>query len=328
MKKRMSLFLSVIMLFTLSFTSAFAQPKQPNQSLVHKSGMIAYEHLKVLSGEIGARVAGTDAEAEARDYIAEEFEHLGFETTIQEFVDGDIHSANVIAMKPGRSSDVVIFGAHYDSVEEGEGADDNASGVAIMLEVAEKLKRVSLPYTVCFIAFGAEEEGLIGSTYYADQMSEEDIEHTVAMINLDSLIAGDIMYVYGGTVIDDTVVDGWVREQALNIIDRKKLNIVTQMGGNDEYPAGTTGLWSDHAPFVDLGIPFAYFESTNWNLGDLDGYTQTEKFGEIWHTEMDMITFIEDEFPGRIMERLSSFSDVLSDLLKFMNKTSIAKKAS
>lgn len=84
--------------------------------------------------------------------------------------------------------------------------------------------------------------------------------------------------------------------------------------------------WSDHAPFAKVGIPFAYFEGTNWEIDDMDGYTQTEQYGSFWHTSKDTIEKIEELFPGRIEERLSTFSEVLQDLLKFMNKTSIAKK--
>ena len=87
-----------------------------------------------------------------------------------------------------------------------------------------------------------------------------------------------------------------------------------------DYPAGTTGLWSDHAPFVEQGIPFGYFEATNWELGDLDGYTQTELDGEIWHTEKDTISYIEENYPGRMKDHLSTFSKVLSDLLRSVDK--------
>lgn len=73
------------------------------------------------------------------------------------------------------------------------------------------------------------------------------------------------------------------------------------------------------APFVKVGIPYGYFEATNWEIGELDGYTQTEKDGEIWHTEKDTISYIEENYPGRIDEHLNTFSQVLSNLLKHMN---------
>lgn len=283
----------------------------------HEPGEIAYQHLTVLSDTIGQRVAGTEGESDARAYIHKQFKRLGFKTTIQDFTfssDGaEYDSANVIAVKPGKSSKTVIVGGHYDSVGVGRGADDSASGVAVILETAEVLKKMNTPYTIKFVAFGAEEAGLEGSAYYVSQMSAKDIKNTVAMINLDSLAVGDKMYVYG-----DEGQKGWVRDQALKIADKLKLSLETNPGLNPDYPEGTTGLWSDHAAFVEKGIPYGYFEATNWEIGELDGYTQTVKDGEIWHTEKDTISYIEENYPGRIEEHLSTYSQVLTNLLKNM----------
>lgn len=329
MTKRRKL-LSLLLVLMLAMTPLFAATAfaangaEPSKSLVHKPGEMAYVHVKALSDEIGQRVVGTEGESDAKDYIVKQFERMGYEPSTQEFSfirkGKEYSSANVIAVKQGKSSEVVIVGGHYDSVSVGQGADDSASGIAVILEVAEVLKKIKTPYTIKFVAFGAEEAGLRGSTYYVSQLSKADIDNTVAMINLDSLAVGDKMYVYG-----DEGDNGFVREQALNIAERLKLDLETNPGLNPDYPAGTTGLWSDHAPFVKVGIPYGYFEATNWELGDMDGYTQTEKDGEIWHTEKDTISYIEANYPGRMKEHLSTFSQVLSDSLKFMNKTSISK---
>ena len=107
-----------------------------------------------------------------------------------------ITSANVVAVKKGTSAQEIIVGAHYDSTDAGPGADDNASGVAVMLEVAKLVSEQTTPYTIRFIAFGAEESGLLGSYAYLNQMSQEEFENIIAMIDLDSLVAGDIAYVY------------------------------------------------------------------------------------------------------------------------------------
>jgi|GEM_PF-201302 len=310
-------------------------------------GELAYEHLRVFSEDIGARVSdciygysGGYPELEAREYLADELDKLGYDVSFQPFtftVKNVVYqSANVIAKKAGISDRKIIIGAHYDSVSPepvlvkadkkevitvaeavymyGKGADDNASGVAIMLEAAERIAALETPYAVEFVAFGAEERGLRGSKYYVMQMSDADIAAAVAMINLDSCIAGDNMYVYG-----TEGEKGWVRELALDIAERLGLDLMTQAGLNPEYPAGTTGLWSDHAPFAAKGIPYAYFEATNWALGAMDGYTQAEEEyginGEIWHTGYDNIDYIASTFPGRIEKRLGTFSQVLTNLL-------------
>jgi len=308
-KRRFSWLLVLLLILSSLATSVLAA--KPDVA----AGQIAYAHLEALADDIGARAAGSAQEAAAKDYIAEVFEDIGYATTVQEFSyvrrGTTYNSANVIAVKPGKSPKQVIVGAHYDSVSAGKGADDNASGVAVMLEAAENLKDVNLPYTVIFIAFGAEEVGLKGSQHYVAQMTPEEIASTVVMVNLDSLAVGDKMYVYGSAG-----KDGWYRDKALQIAKKLGLNLETNSGLNPDYPAGTTGDWSDHAPFKNAGIPYAYFEATNWELEPYDGYTQTELDGEIWHTAKDTVEYIEANYPGRIEEHLNTFVQVLEGLLQ------------
>ncbi|MDR0139207.1 M20/M25/M40 family metallo-hydrolase [Metabacillus idriensis] len=322
MKKQLVLSMIAVLFLLISSaggTNASAVSYSP--SMVHKNGAMSYEHTKYLSEVIGSRVYGTAGEVKAKEYIQQQFERMGYKPTVQSFSftrkGKEYSSANVLAYKPGKSSKQMIVGAHYDSVSSGKGADDNASGVGVMLEVAEVLKKVSTPYSIVFVAFGAEEGGLNGSNYYAKQMTAKEIENTVGMINLDSLAAGDKMYVHGSAG-----EAGFIRDQAMNIAKKKKLDIGINTGLNPDYPSGTTGDWSDHAPFDKLGIPFAYFESTNWEIGELDGYEQTEEYGGIWHTDNDTLAFIEEAFPGRTEERLSTYSQVLTELLKHKTSTS------
>lgn len=283
-------------------------------TLDENSSEFAYRHIDALT-QIGSRVSGTAQERAAEQYVKDQFERLGLETEVQNFSftrgGSTVNSANVIAYKPGTSEKQLIVGAHYDAVSAGLGADDNASGVGVMLEAAERLKDIDTPYSIVFIGFGSEEVGLQGSRYYASQMTEDEIENTVGMINLDSLIAGDKMYVHAGEGGDP-----FLREFALKLAEERNLNIEIQRGLNEDYPAGTTGDWSDHAPFNGLGIPILAFEASNWEIGDQDGYTQTEEHGSIWHTSNDTLDRIEELFPGRIEERLATFSTLLVDLLK------------
>ena len=285
------------------------------------AGTMARQHLVALSETIGQRVAGTPNETKAAQYIDDAFKQIGYLSSIQSFSatvtrnkgDVTIKSANVVALKPGVSAQEIIVGAHYDSVSQGNGADDNASGIAVMLEVASRIKDKPTPYTIRFVAFGAEEDNQKGSSYYVSQMSQKDIQNTIAMINLDSLIAGDIAYVYGSAGNK-----GFIRDWALAMAQKEGLALRTQMGGNPKYPAGTTGDWSDHAPFDKIGIPYGYLESTNWSLGEKDGYTQVDtKFGEkgeIWHTKYDSLAYVDNTFPGRVDERLKLFVTVLYNI--------------
>jgi alkaline phosphatase isozyme conversion protein len=282
------------------------------------NSQIARQHLVALSEDIGARPPGSPGEAEATQYVQAAFEALGYETQLQPFSfttedEDTLDSANVIAVKIGSSPREIIVGAHYDSGDEGEGADDNASGVAVMLEVAEKIKDVETPYTIRFIAFGAEENDLDGSRYYVDQMSASEIQNTVGMINLDSLIAGDIAYVYGdagaGSLRD------WILAQARGAGFDLEARTAQELDNLD----GTPCDCADYGPFQAAGIPFAYFEATNWNLGEEDGYTQVDPaFGEegvIRHTGYDTVSDIDSLFPGRIEHHLNLFVTLLHDTL-------------
>ena len=197
----------------------------------------------------------------------------------------------------------MIVGAHYDSTDDGKGADDNSSGVAVMLEVAEQVKNILTPYTIRFIGFGSEEIDLNGSRYYVDQMSETDKQNTVGMVNLDSLIAGDVTYVYGDAGSTRSIRD-WILKTA---------------GANFQLETRPVKDLADYRPFQTAGIPFAYFEATNWALGKKDGYTQVNlqlgKQGEIWHTQYDKLDYIESTFPGRIDQHLNEFVTLVYDIM-------------
>ncbi|MDA1185332.1 MAG: hypothetical protein O2930_11905, partial [Acidobacteria bacterium] len=79
------------------------------------------------------------------------------------------------------------------------------------------------------------------------------------------------------------------------------------------------GPFSDHAAFEGAGIQYAYFESTNWALGDKDGYVQVDpRFGDdgyIWHTEHDTLDYLDRAFPGRVDHRLELYSGMLLSVL-------------
>ncbi len=296
---------------TLEATPTVLPENTPQVVIVEAApvGRVAREHLVALSEQIGPRIAGSAAERAARDYIFAAFEAIGYAPEVQKFS----NSANVIAVKPGKSEQEIIVGAHYDSTyEAGRGADDNASAVGVMLEVTEAIARVETPYTIRFIAFGSEEIDLNGSYAYAGQMSRAEIDNTLAMINLDSLAAGDNTYLYS-----DEGRKAHLRDWALAWADTNGFNLQTieNVDLTDEDGYGT----SDHFPFQRIGIPYAYFEATNWDLGDEDGYTQVDpRYGEngyIWHTQYDNLDYLDKTFPGRVDEHLNLFVSVLQAIL-------------
>ena len=106
-------------------------------------------------------------------------------------------SRNVIAELPGTGEGAVIVGAHYDTVPEVIGANDNASGIGVMLSLAGDLAGRQFPFTLRFMAFGSEETGLNGSRHYVDGLSGEELNEIKAMVNLDVVGSGEAIRVTG-----------------------------------------------------------------------------------------------------------------------------------
>ena len=114
------------------------------------------------------------------------------------YPDGNGPSRNVIAELNNDIDDdqVVLIGAHYDTTPWTQGANDNGSGVAAALIVADELSDDELPFDLRFVFFGSEETGLHGSEHYAHDLSEAEIGRIDAMINLDVIATGDL-HVFG-----------------------------------------------------------------------------------------------------------------------------------
>jgi peptidase M28-like protein len=97
---------------------------------------------------------------------------------------------NVVCTLPGTTKSVIIVGAHFDHVRRGTGIIDNWSGASLLPSLVESLRHQPRQHTFVFVGFTAEEEGLVGSKFYANHMTPDAVAHTRAMINLDSLALG------------------------------------------------------------------------------------------------------------------------------------------
>jgi len=97
---------------------------------------------------------------------------------------------NVICYLPGSSKSVIIVGAHFDRAPEGDGVVDNWSGASLLPSLYESLKIEPHRHTYIFIGFTDEERGEVGSHFYAQKMSKEQVATTDAMVNMDTLGLG------------------------------------------------------------------------------------------------------------------------------------------
>jgi alkaline phosphatase isozyme conversion protein len=282
------------------------------------AAMDAYDYMAALSDDIGSRVAGRSGEQKAGQYIVSELTAFGYapQTLPFSFTSGGstLTSANIVAVKPGTDAagKQIVIGAHYDSVAVGRGAFDNGSGIGLLLALAQQLYAQPTPYTLVFVAFGAEEAGLKGSSRYVSaQMTAEEKADTVLMINFDSVATGDQLYCYSGSG-----TNAWPQLRLRALARHMGATILTNPGLNADYPYGTTGDWSDHVAFRKAGMPYLYFEATNWLIGDKDGYQNTTKDKEIWHSPKDTISYIEQRYPGRMEEQLSVEFEALFQFLQ------------
>ena len=132
---------------------------------------------------LDTRLTGTPGEAAARDYLVTRLEAYGLEVELDSFMVGPTETANLIARKVGAvDADAVwIFSAHYDSTSttpftNAPGADDNASGVAAVLEAARLLEPLALRDSVWFVMTAAEEQGALGAKHMITWLPAAGVE--------------------------------------------------------------------------------------------------------------------------------------------------------
>ncbi len=151
-------------------------------------------HVRYLAGHIGERNFSTpDRLHGAAAYIEATLESMGYSVETQAYGDVERPFKNLVVRIPGadRKSQILVVGAHYDTVAESPGADDNASGVAGLIEIARLLRDKPLRRTVHLVAFTNEEEpfsysDLMGSVVYAKRAREQDAA-VVGMLSLECL---------------------------------------------------------------------------------------------------------------------------------------------
>lgn len=263
---------SIVFLFLLFLTSC--------KSEVSKSVSIKEDVTFLSDDALEGRQTGTDGEKAAADYIAKRLKNIGLEGKgtsdfLQPFTfkpktnphqkvnynvkegDSTITGTNVLGFINNNAENTIVIGAHYDhlgygaegSLHRGEkaihnGADDNASGVAVMLNLAEKLKEKNTSNNYLFMAFSGEEMGLLGSNYFVKNPTI-DTKKVNYMINMDMvgrLKADSTLAVYG-------VGTSPILKQTLKA-HNENFKLIQKESGIGP---------SDHTSFYNADIPVLHF---------------------------------------------------------------------
>jgi len=200
-------------------------------------------------------------------------------------------TTNLVAETPvGNSEQVVFLGAHLDSVPEGPGINDNGSGSAALLELAVQMNRLKYqPINKIRMAWwAAEEAGLVGSAYYAGNLSPADARKIALYINFDTI--GSPNYVRGVYESDTTPGSAEIRQTLIDYFTARGLPT------EDVDISGA----SDDASFGDLGIPTGGVFTGAFDLKTEDqartfGGIADEPFDPCCHQPCDTVGNLNEE---------------------------------
>jgi len=261
--------------FLLMACPTIAQPLNNNKAEMRSSlENRLQQHVRVLGADIGERnVWHPDQLTAAENYIADTWKDQGYQVNRQEFPEGDLTVCNLeIELRGERQpQEIVVIGAHYDSVRGSPGANDNGSGVAAILELSRLFINHKPAKTVRFVAFVNEEPPFflsrkMGSRIYAAR-SRKKTEKIIAMISVETIgyyseTPGSQDYPFPLNFFYPDRADfiGFVSNFRYYNLMKKSLNYFRK---HSEFPAQgvaapvwLTGVgWSDHWSFWREGYP-------------------------------------------------------------------------
>jgi Zn-dependent M28 family amino/carboxypeptidase len=166
----------------------------------------------------------------------------------------NITQVNVIAeSKDGDPNNVVMAGAHLDSVLQGPGINDNGSGSAVLIEVAEQMRKVKPRNKIRFAWWGAEEAGLVGSTDYVNNLSQAEKDKIALYLNFDMVGSPNyVFFIYDGD--DSDATGAGPGPQGSAAIEKTFERFYTNVARKPFKGTDFTGR-SDYGAFIANGIP-------------------------------------------------------------------------
>jgi aminopeptidase S len=236
----------------------------------------------------GIREGGSAQERDAAGYVADRLRSMGYAVTIQKFHVPSGTSRNVTARVRGETSGVLVLGGHLDTRSTTPGANDNAAGCAIVLEIARIMASEKPPVSLEFTLFGSEEynDGVPrdhhrGSRYHVARMTKAQRKQTIGMISVDVVGYGSRLYTRTMGIGPRTMSD-YLRRRA-------KATGVKLTYLKDPGPTG----WSDHEAYEKAGIPAVWLERLQdpqyHKAGDTTAHLQSAALSEAGRLVLDAV---------------------------------------
>jgi len=220
------------------------------------NGENAYAHV-LTQVAFGPRITGTTPNIKTGDYISEQLHSAGWQVEFQPFTYRDTAARNIIARANVGRGPIFILGAHYDTRKHADqdsahptdpvpGANDGASGAAVLLELARSLDLTASPHEIWLTFFDAEDNGniedwewIIGSQYMADHLGEVQPE---GMILVD--------------MVGDTDQQFYFDTNSDPALSARVWTVAAGLGyGEHFFPVPRWTMTDDHIPFKERGIP-------------------------------------------------------------------------
>lgn len=254
---------------------------------------------RLCADDFGGRGSYQEGSALASQFLVDAFEDLGYAVTRQK-VRGR-HAENIIAVKKG-DEQAVMVSAHHDHLGRRHGklyrgADDNASGVAVLLAIARSRALHDYKHTVLFVSFGAEEDGLVGSGVYIHDPFWP-LDKTKAVVNFD--MVGRNFFESGSNQESTVAVVGLEgSEHARKLAHRASEAVALNM---IEVPARLLELFDLHDRTDDWWFRRQEILSIHFSTGLHDDY----------HQESDTVEKIVPEQLSRIAKMAGQVLDGLA----------------
>jgi len=254
---------------------------------------------------------------EAAEYLGDEFARHGWATSRRMFHARGRTFDNIVAVsagrREGRTAAPLLIGAHYDTVAGSPGADDNASGLVVLLELAYLLRKVPLSRPVWLAAFNLEEDGLLGSRAFAAELrrakqpfagaiilecvgyarNEEGSQRKPTGIPIAVPTVGNFLGIVGNEA-SRGVVDTMVRSAKNRVPALETLTMIVPDRG-EQLPDTRR---SDHAAFWDAGFPAVML-------------TDTANFrNPHYHRSTDEIETLNLDFLERVIEAVAAMAQL------------------